>query len=347
MEDVVTAVTGAGSGLSAHAALRDQMQRAADEFDERTAEAFARALLDRLCQTPEDLRQLEALLILGLAHPSVLEKHRISIMTEGRRLALLLERAGEKERACCLLEILAQRLPAEQSIDRDLSGIMRRSGNTTELIERYLSKADEAATRGRTNEAVAWLQEIMLLDQNRRDVARMIRDLRYQDKERRSRIKKRVRIAACSLAIAGLATFAVLREQRIRAAWVGIPPAPPGDVAALRARLDRITDLISEEHVWLGLLQAASEKKSLATEIDARDEEQSARQHEVDVAREQQMDLAETARTRGLYYAEQGKFDLALADFRQSLELSPLDWEHRARVQADVSAIEAFRAEKP
>ena len=99
VEDVVSALTCGFDDSDDPRDLSLKLQRAAEEFDRRTADAFGRALLDSLCEDPANLRQLEALLILGLAHPDVLRKHRISLAVEGRRLAVLLERSGELERA--------------------------------------------------------------------------------------------------------------------------------------------------------------------------------------------------------------------------------------------------------
>jgi len=54
VEDVITAITGGIGGVPARS-LRSSMERAAVEFDERTAEAFARALFSELSQNPQDL----------------------------------------------------------------------------------------------------------------------------------------------------------------------------------------------------------------------------------------------------------------------------------------------------
>lgn len=53
--------------------LRVMMESAAQEFDMRTARSFGSALLDQLSEDPANMRLLEALVILGLAHPEVLK----------------------------------------------------------------------------------------------------------------------------------------------------------------------------------------------------------------------------------------------------------------------------------
>lgn len=344
VEDLVNTLTGPVQGeLNAAETLREQMKRATAEFDERSAQAAARALLDELCQDSSDVRRLEALLIMGLAHPAVLDKHRISLATEGRRLAQLLERAGQGDRARCLLELLASRIPSDSAIDHDLAGIMRRTGSTDALIERYLRRADEAAQRGKSMEAVTWLQEVVLLDRNRRDVARMIRDLRYQEKERRIKNSRQIKLAALAVVIAGLLGVVVMRETRIHAEFAGVPTAVEGDLTSMHQRLLRLEELIETNKVWIGMSSTLVERGHLRAEVGKLESEAAQKRREIEQARKQQLELAEAMRTRGAQYAQQGKFDLALADFKSSLEFATPSWEHRVRVEADVRAIEAWQ----
>ena len=51
-------------------------------------------------------------------------------------------------------------------------------------------RVNDCPARGKTNEAIRWLQEVVALDRNRRDVVRMIRDLRWEENERKSQNKK-------------------------------------------------------------------------------------------------------------------------------------------------------------
>lgn len=344
VEDLVNTLTGPVQGeLNAAETLREQMKRAASEFDERAAQAAARALLDELCQDSSDTRRLEALLIMGLAHPAVLEKHRISLATEGRRLAQLLERAGQGDRARCLLELLSSRIPSDSAIDHDLAGIMRRTGSTDALIERYLRRADDSAQRGKSMEAISWLQEVVLLDRNRRDVARMIRDLRYEEKERRLKNTRRVKLAAAFVAVFGIVIAVAMRETAIHTEYTSLPMAADGDLDSMRLRLSNIEALIDTNHVWLGMNSALVERGRLRGAVEKLESQISLKKRETELEREHQLEFAESMRTRGAQYAQQGKFALALADFRRALELATPTWEHRKRVLADVEAIEAWQ----
>jgi len=247
VDDVVKALTSCREGEEGGALdLREQMQRAADEFDRRTAETFGRALVDSLCEDPADPRRLEALLILGLAHPSILEKYQVSLAAEGRRLCVLLENNGEMERARGLLELLVTHVPDDRGLQQDLSSMMRRTGDVDELIERCLQRADEAVHSGQPMDAIPWLQEILLHDQSRRDVARMIRDLRYQEMANRARIKRRNRLAMVLIVISTVLSTLFVRERHIDDSYQALPPVDMENVGALNARLAGIDTLIAD-----------------------------------------------------------------------------------------------------
>lgn len=345
VEDVVTALTGdVASGPGARAAIRSRMQRAADEFNERTAEAFARALLDSLTQNPTDLRQIEALIILGIAHPGILERHRISLDHEAERLLFLLERAGETERAETMREVLADRLTVEEVSETEAPQATPKA-DRQELIERHLRQADEAAQGGRTREAIACLREVLALEPGRRDVTRLLRDLRQHQTDRKKRIGRGIKVVLGVLVVGAAAYGVWLREQAVRTRYLDIPSGKGDDPVSLRARAGAIDELIASERFWFAMKDALEEKGRIEAQLRRRTEESEKERHEAAMALEERVQTADAARVRGLMYAQQGKFDLALADFRQALELAPKGWEHRKRVQADLAAIEAFKAQ--
>jgi tetratricopeptide (TPR) repeat protein len=346
VENAVATLTGAvptEGQPDARAVWQEQMQRAATEYDERTAEDLTRRLLDVLRRDHDDRKSLEALLVLGLAFGRVLERHNATFANEGRRLALLLERTNEIQRARALLEELAARMPADPNVERDLTSILRRTGGTGVLVEKYLRRAESAAAHGKPEDAIVWLQEIVLIDKNRRDVARMIRDLRYQEKERKALNARRLKITVLVVAVIAFAGAIWQREQRIAQEFQELPLAREGDLPALKSRLAGVDRLLDEEHGWIGMVAAVKEKGRLEREVELLEDQAQKAQHDIEVARAQREEEAEDARSRGLSFAERGQFEEALTDFRHALELSTPTWEHRARVQADVDAIEAWR----
>lgn len=343
VEDVVTALTGeVASGPSARTALKDQMSRATREFDDRTAEAFARALFDSLTQNPTDLRQLEALVILGLAHPQVLARYRISLDKEGERLGFLLERAGELERAETLREMLSDRLAVEE-IRTEAQAPAPRVDHA-QLVERYLRQADEAAHAGRTREAIACLKEVQTLEPGRRDVTQMIRELRSRRKVRRWRFVRGLKLAGL-VGLIVLAAYGVWqRELRVRAGYAELTPLRGDDAAAVQARLDAVEGYLASERVWFGMGAALMEERALTERLQRIVARAEAGRHDQKMQLQERLEAADAARTRGLMHAQQGRFDEAVADLRLALQYAPANWEHERRVRADLEAIEAFKS---
>jgi tetratricopeptide (TPR) repeat protein len=367
VEDVVTALTGPVDARgNSTTALRDQMNRATAEFDQRTAEAFARSLLESLCNTDEiDVRRLEALLILGLAHPHILVQHRISLRAEGKRLATMLEHMGQHDRARCLNETIEMNVgpddgfvvEAEESPAQPAGAPAGKAAakakpsaadqqSTEEQVAEFLARADKAAARGKTNEAIRWLQEVVALDRNRRDVVRMIRDLRWEENERKARNQKRGKMAAGLLVLCGLAYGVYWREQHIGAQYAEIPPAQ-GDLTSLRARLDALDALVDANHVWIGMPAVLREQDRLNRQVSVAESKKAEEDHQAALVRAQRSEESKAALSRGMLLAQQGHFEEALVDLRHALELSGPDWPERAQVEANVAAIEAWLKKTP
>lgn len=344
VEDIVVALIGNSATGERVCDIPQQVENAREEIDQATAESFGVSLVESLCEDSSDLEVLEAMLVLGMAHPQSIRKHRIDLVAEAKRLATLLERASKSHQARHVLEALAEHMPEERSIDHELAGIMRRNGDVEELIERYLARADEAVAKRRPLDAVPWLQEVLLLDRNRRDVARMIRDLRYSEDERKKRSVKRNVVLGVVVMISMLISALVVRERDIYSELSLLPTTDSGELADLRGRFDGINAIVDNRRFWFGMYESMSELKVLEVEI-AKLEDQLARdEREKQRLVKQRADLAEAARERGLMLARRGEFEAALRDLRHSLELTTDDWKHRQRVLADVAAIESHKA---
>ena len=342
--EVVAALTGHEG--EEHASLTEQMHRAASEFDHRTASSFCKALLEHLSDQPVSLRELEALIILGLAHPKVLQKARIPLAQEGRRLAALLEHEGERDRSLALLEVLNGRMPNDRHIERDLAAMMRKTGNAAKLVDRYLGRAEEAVQMGSPMDAIPWLQEVLLVDRSRRDVARMIRDLRYQEAERVNR-RRRIFVRTLSTLVS-LAALGGLgwREWSLREQFLAIPPADPTSIESLNQRLLAIDEMTAQNPLWVAALPASRERVRLRTQVAVvragLEEEARAR---VD-ALEREAAAADSARVRGRLAVEREDFATALDEFRTALAHAAPDWEHRERLERDVEALSQLISEE-
>jgi hypothetical protein len=312
------------------------------DLDRRVASECGRVLGDCVFQEHPRTRELEALVVVGLAHPRVFRKFGLSISSEGRRLALLLENEGRSERARELLEILAQRLPEDREVQQDLASLMRRTGGVDQFIQRCIQRAEREAKAGRFMESISCLQEVLLHDQGRRDVARMIRDLRYEEQGTRQRRRRRARIVSSLCLFVLLAATVTVRELSLRQSFREIPPAVFDDVPSLRRRMASL-DAFRDEHLfWTGYFASEQERAALQRQVDSLESRVAEKERERIRQVEQRASMAESARTKGLQAVERGDLTEALQQFRAALELCTEDWPHKERISADVAAIESW-----
>lgn len=348
IEAVVNALTSPLEGQSAdETCLADQVERAASDLDSGAAMHCARTLVDCVYDEHPNPTHLEALVILGLAHPRVFRKHGLSLSDEGRRLALQLEGEGRTDRAGDLLEYLLQIFPEDREVQQDLASFMRRSGGVEEFIERCMQRAESEATRGNYMDAISCLQEVLLHDQGRRDVARMIRDLRYAEMESRDQKRRRHRVAASVLVLLALIAVVGVREFQIYRQYSELPAAAQDDPGALRARLAEVDSLIDRHKFWVGVFSAIDDRSLLQRQLDALEAREAELRREDLREKEQRLASAAAARTRGVIAVERGQMEEALDEFKKALSLTDETWEHRERITADVVAIESWLKGRP
>jgi hypothetical protein len=341
VDDVVSALTNPPSAEDGEVLdLREQLQRAADEYDKRTAEAFGRALVESLCEDPSDVRRLEALLILGLAHPSILELYQVSLANEGRRLCILLENQGELERARGLLEMLATRVPEDRDLQQDLSSMMRRCGDVTELVDRCLKRAEEAVEKGTPMDAIPWLQEVLLHDQSRRDVARMIRDLRYQEMEDETHSRKRTRLVGFLLLVSMLIGGFAVREYQINASYEALPVAEHNDRVSIDSRIDGIDQLVASNRLWVGMFNMVNERTELRLESERLAAKEAEQQRVRRAEASERSVKAEKLRLEAIDAVMGNHYDEAKELFVTALSLGAEDWPRRERIIANIAAID-------
>lgn len=335
-----------GADRSPRPALKALVENAATSIDGFTAQAWCLELLPYLTANPEDALALEALLVLGLAHTEVHARHRISMPQEGRRFAILLERAGDPQRAEDMLRLLLEMFPGNETLLGELEALERRDGSMGRRVERHLRSAEEALRGGRRDEALRWLREVLALEPRRRDVARMIRDLRFEEELSRENWRRRVRLAA--LACVGVVALAVFlgRERAIESERAALPVAQAGDLLSTRERLAGLEHLLEGNLFWLRMGGVSRECTLLRMEVERlelREVAQAARRTE---ARSRAALLADAERSQAFVAADRMDFDAALAHFRGALEVAPEHWEHREATQREVTLLEEWRTKR-
>jgi len=332
----------AGAERTPRPALKSLVEHAASAIDEPTAQAWCLELLPYLTANPDDALALEALLVLGLAHREVHDRHRISMPQEGRRFAILLERAGDSARAEDMLRLLLEMFPGNETLQLELRALERRDGSMGRRVERHLRSAEEALRAGQRDEALSNLREVLALEPRRRDVARMVRDLRFEAQLSRERWRLRLRRAA--LACVGVAALAVAfeRERAIEAERAALPAARADDLVSSRERLAGLELLLESNVAWLGMGAVSRERTLLALSIERLEEREIAAAQRRLELRSRAALRADAERSAAFVAADRMDFERALSHFRGALEAAPEDWEHRASTQREVALLEQW-----
>lgn len=348
LDDFLASVEAVGSDGS-RADLKQLVGRASEIFDDETAKSRCESMFERLAQDANDLPALESILILTLARPELIGRLRVPVTQEGRRLALLLERGGDPQRAQAVLELLLARAPNDRALERELSSLMRRNGNLGRLVDRHLSRADECVRDGRRDEAVRWLREVLMLDPQRRDVARMIRDLNYADVERRGAWRKGLKVASASLLCLLALTGVVWREIDIDARFERIPAAADGDLRGMQARLSALDQLVDESPLWMGLFRASRERSALRQQVERLRAEQAEHDAKQAQARALAITLADSQYSLARLAAQRYEFEEMRRRLESALSYAPSDWPERTQIVRELGALDehAKRRAKP
>jgi tetratricopeptide (TPR) repeat protein len=324
--------------------LRNQVRRLHVELGRRKASAFLQKLMNSLSENPDELIQLEALVLLGFAHPDVARKHHIALATEGRRLGVLLEKAGRVERAKEIFELLCDHSPTDRTLEIELAGVMRRSGANEALIERYMERAEEHMAKGESKQALPWLQEVLALDRTRKDVSEMIRDARHDQHHRLTSSRSNRRFALVFLLVLGSAAAVGYRERDLHQSYMSIPAPDLTDVSSLSARRASLA-LFQEEHpYWLGKSRVENEIKDLTTRQQAMLLEAAELKRELARKLEEQTAEADNFRRLGLQSSDLGDFSQARIHFEAALQVAPEGWPHVDVLAKDVQAIRDMEA---
>jgi len=327
--------------------FKELIGRAEASLDEAAADEHCHRLVERLTEDASDIRALEAVVVIGMARPEATIAHRIPVTQEAKRLAVLLEKSGDADRAQAVLEALLARNPADRSVERELSSLMRRNGNLARLVERYLARAEECIREGRRDEAVRWLREVLMLDPQRRDVARMIRDLNYADLERKGAWRKGLKATAVSMLCLASLSGVVWREISIDRRFESIPQAKGDDLNAMQARLSALDELVDQSPLWMGLFRVSRERAALRENVERMRAERAEEEAAQAQARALALTLAESQYSLAKLAAQHYEFEQMLEHLQASLSYAPDDWSERAQVQREIAALAELKQVRP
>lgn len=177
----------------------------------------------------------------------------------------------------------------------------------------------------------------------------MIRDLRFDELERADRKRRLTRLVVICLIVSSAATFLVSRELKIKKEFTDLPQAQIGDLGSLQERHAAIEEMLGEHHVWVGAYKARAELDDLMVSIAGEERNIAKLEDEKKKTETRIREEAQAARSRALVLAERKEYDLALGQFRKSLELCDSlgrdgwnggPWEFRDQVVVDIHALE-------
>lgn len=321
--------------------LRRRLQEVTD-MDLGMVEECADVLLTASAGEEPDPEVLEALIVIAIAQPTLAARMGLSPSTTGRRLAARLERLGQTERAMALLDVLVDSLPGEQALERDLGAVMRRQGMVRDLADRYLDRAQSLIREGRTQEAVGWLREILQLDRNRKDVARLIRDLRFQEASAAKSRQIRWRFVVFALLGSLGLSFVLFREVKLLDEYRAMPQVAEGNLGAMHRRLASLESFMDRHPAWHRTFHLLKERSALRIEVERLQEARRVESEREDERRREAMLTAEAARHRAMEKIAIGDLRGALAEFQQALQAGGPDWSDYEQVQRDAASVREF-----
>jgi tetratricopeptide (TPR) repeat protein len=313
-------------------------------MDPRTAEECVEVLSSVAGGEAADPDVLEALVIIGLAHPSLAERMNLPTEMTGRRLAARLERNADIDRSVAVLELLQQHFPGQEALESDLAALMRRQGMVQDLVSRYFERAHRLVREGRNNEAAGWLREVLQLDPSRKDAARLLRNMRFKSAIRLHKRKSKSGGSTFVLVTLVLAVgffYGLMREYRLHGELIALPEASTDSVPALKRRLADLESFVDRHPVWHGMFQVLAERSELRIQLAVLEEKARQEREAVERALRERLESAELCRERGLMRIQAGDTHGALEAFREALEFGGQEWDKRERVLRDVSDLEA------
>jgi tetratricopeptide (TPR) repeat protein len=327
--------------LEEHLAERVDIVRMIDE-------ASLLGILDLIAPTAGEDGQtdvLKAALVLALAQPELAQRYGISSAVHGRRLEARLERQGDIEGACASLRLISRLQPGNQAIERALAALMRRQGMQAELVERYLKRAQALLDQGRHEEAIPWLREVLQIDGTRKDVARTIRDLRFEEAAAGKSRRRHTLLIATTLFLGLCAALVALREVHVRRTYQALPDAG-SDLVSLRYRLEALDAFVERYPIWHGALSAMADRSRLRGEIAQINSRELTQRAEEAAERKRADALADGARSRAEHKARGGDLEAAVVLYREALSYASEEWPQRDRVERDIAAITALIEQK-
>ncbi len=175
---------------------------------------------------PTDLEAREKLVFLSLSSGEEGKKLDLDPIAEGRTLIEIYVEMEEFERARSVVENLLEVSPGDLELIKALVTIHSKAGDTRRVLELYEVLAEELIRRKDLMGAIKYLQKILLIDKDRKDVSERVRQLYQQEERVRSRKRGITALVAVLLLLGALGALYTWYEMNARAAYADIDPRP-------------------------------------------------------------------------------------------------------------------------
>jgi tetratricopeptide (TPR) repeat protein/outer membrane protein assembly factor BamB len=185
---------------------------AAENGDVRRAVDLFSRVVEML---PTDLAARERLVELTVGRAD-LASRGFDPVSHGKELVDLYLAVGEVDRVRGVLERLLRDNPYDIELKKSLINVHTKAGDSRRVVELYESIAEDLVQARKPIEAIKYLQKILMLDRNRKDIAERIRSLYVLDERRRSRRRSLVWTAVAAVVIAVLGTGWWFYDQNAR-----------------------------------------------------------------------------------------------------------------------------------
>ena len=161
---------------------------------------------------PTDLEAWERLVhALMMQSAPKLDPHAV-----GKDLIDLYLELDEVERSRNLLEDLLKQRPNDIELKKTLIAVNNRAGDTKRVMELYESIADDLVQQKDPIGAVRYLQKILMIDRNRREISDRIKQLYVMDERTRSRRRSMAIFVALLLTFGAVGTIYYMYERNVR-----------------------------------------------------------------------------------------------------------------------------------
>lgn len=247
---------------------------AASRVEAGELETAVEHLIHSIEMVPTDLEARETLVNLTVGVPES-QRGGFDPSTQGKQLVDLYLEIGEVERVRGLLEQLLRVAPNDLALKKRLINVHTKAGDTRRVVELYESIADDLIAERQPIEAVKYLQKIVMIDRQRKDISEKIRSLYEADERRRSRRRSLVALGGLLLLLAGLAAGWYVYERYARDQMIALQEsveelAEQGDFTAAIAALD---GFIAKYPLTIVSHDAGAEKARIRSLQDAHEEQ--------------------------------------------------------------------------